>query len=56
MLGIFMGLGDTLVNKTGTKSQKKKPTVEPIFQQLYEHNKWATYILKYDKYYENGGN
>lgn len=23
MLGIFMGLGDTLVNKTGTKSQKK---------------------------------
>lgn len=24
MLELFMGLGDTLVNKTGTKSQKKK--------------------------------
>lgn len=34
MLELFMGLGDTLVNKTGTKAKKKKPTVELIFQQL----------------------
>ena len=41
MLGLFMGLGDTFVNKTGRKSpkKKKKKTVAPIFQQLYEHNK-----------------